>query len=112
MHMLRNLEALCYDGVLRIYNKESLDARNRSFLRPPKGADKLLKDAMKLHVIGMIFHACPDAVHLFAALPQLAGDSNLNIECMMRALKHDFGENGMLPKLHVQVTAKISLLQR
>ena len=74
-----------------------------SFSRPPKCIDKELTNAMKLHVTGVIIHGNPDNVNVFAALPHLKGDSNLNCECIFRALKKHFSSKGMLPKLHVQV---------
>ena len=43
--------------------------------------------------------------HLFYAHPQLAGNSNLNIECLLRAIFVRFNEKGMLPLLHVQVAS-------
>eukprot|EP00965_Chrysotila_dentata_P094776 3134526-Pleurochrysis_carterae.AAC.1 len=50
---------------------------------------------MKLHVVGVIFHGGSkneegvnsDLISLFAALPHLAGNSDLNCECLYRALK-------------------------
>ena len=74
-----------------------------SWVRNPKEADELLSNAMKLHVIGVIFHGTPDDVHLFSAAPHLAGNSNLNCETLYRALKAQYSEHGMLPRLHVQV---------
>eukprot|EP00965_Chrysotila_dentata_P112895 3730141-Pleurochrysis_carterae.AAC.1 len=49
-----------------------------SFARTPKAASDELKEAMKLHVVGLIFHGKPDVTHLFPAAPHLAGNSNLN----------------------------------
>ena len=73
-----------------------------SFVRPPKGAEDALRDALKLHVVGVIFHGNPDRVHLFAAAPHLSGNSNLNCECLLRAMKAEYAEQGMLPRLHIQ----------
>ena len=68
---------------------------------------------MKLHVAGVIIHGIPsDRVHLFSVAPNLAGNANLNIECLYMAFKLEFEERGMLPELHVQVNrAGISLLK-
>ena len=73
-----------------------------SFARSPKAAEEELKDALKLHVVGLIFHHNPDVVHLFYAGPHLSGNSNLNIECMYRAMLHEYKEKGMLSTLHCQ----------
>eukprot|EP00965_Chrysotila_dentata_P086311 2848085-Pleurochrysis_carterae.AAC.1 len=55
----------------------------RSFLRPPHHIEDHLRDAMKLHVAGVIIHGIPfDRVHLFSVAPNLAGNANLNIECL------------------------------
>ena len=74
-----------------------------SFVRNPKNADEELKEALKRHVIGVIFHGTPDSPHLFYAGPHLAGNSNLNIECLYRSIRHEYSEKGMLPIWHVQV---------
>ena len=82
-----------------------------SFTRNPKNIDGQLKDAMKLHVTGVIFHGrAKDEVHLFACGPNLKGDSNLNIECLYRAISTTFKDKGMLPKLHVQAIYMRSFL--
>eukprot|EP00965_Chrysotila_dentata_P117011 3867284-Pleurochrysis_carterae.AAC.1 len=81
----------------------------RAFIRPPKAAEDQLKNAMKLHVVGVIFHGGnrneegvnSDLISLLAALPHLAGNSNLNCKCLYRALKYHFEEHGMLPRLHI-----------
>eukprot|EP00965_Chrysotila_dentata_P206372 6183496-Pleurochrysis_carterae.AAC.1 len=73
-----------------------------SFCRNPKSAHEELKDAMTMHIVGVIFHGNPDRAHLFPAAPQLAGNSNLNCECLLRAIVAQFGASGMLPVLHVQ----------
>eukprot|EP00965_Chrysotila_dentata_P154023 5090583-Pleurochrysis_carterae.AAC.1 len=75
-----------------------------SFARNPKAAHEQLKDAMTFHVVGIIFHGKPDSPHIFPAAPQLAGNSNLNAECFMRAVVSQYLEKGgMLPQLHVQL---------
>lgn len=74
-----------------------------SFVRNPKSADEELKEAVKLHVIGVIFHGMPDSVHLFYAGPHLAGNSNLNIEVLYRSIRQQYSEKGMLTIWHVQV---------
>ena len=71
-------------------------------MRNPKAADEELKEAVKLHVVGLIFHGTPDSVHLFYAGPHLAGNSNLNIECIYRAVLHDYKRYGLLSVFHVQ----------
>ena len=38
--------------------------------------------------------------------PHLAGNSNLNIECLLRGIEHEFSANGMLPVWHVQVAIR------
>lgn len=74
-------------------------------MRPVKDIDEYLRDAMKLHVAGVIIHGISsDRVHLFSVAPNLAGNANLNIECLYMAFKMEFEERGMLPELHVQVT--------
>eukprot|EP00965_Chrysotila_dentata_P193704 6175925-Pleurochrysis_carterae.AAC.1 len=61
---------------------------------------------MTFHVVGIIFHGKPDSPHIFPAAPQLAGNSNLNCECFMRAVVKEYlARGGMLPSLHVQVGA-------
>jgi hypothetical protein len=52
--------------------------------------------------VGLIFHGTPDTVHLFYAGPHLAGNSNLNIECIYRSIVHDYGVKGMLSIFHCQ----------
>eukprot|EP00965_Chrysotila_dentata_P035089 1167712-Pleurochrysis_carterae.AAC.1 len=79
------------------------DCFMRSFARTPKLAADELKDAMKLHVVGVVFHGKPDTPHLFPAAPHLAGNTNLNCESFVRAVRKQFGQTGMLPVLHVQV---------
>ena len=74
----------------------------QSFIRNPKAAEEELKEAVKLHVVGLIFHGTPDTVHLFYAGPHLAGNSNLNIECIYRSIVHDYGVKGMLSIFHCQ----------
>ena len=74
----------------------------QSFIRNPKAAEEELKEAVKLHVVGLIFHGTPDTVHLFYAGPHLAGNSNLNIECIYRSILHDYGVKGMLSIFHCQ----------
>eukprot|EP00965_Chrysotila_dentata_P094778 3134559-Pleurochrysis_carterae.AAC.1 len=59
---------------------------------------------MTLHVVGVIFHQhSEDVPHLFPAAPHVAGNSNLNCECLVRALRHQYGTSGILPTLHVQL---------
>eukprot|EP00965_Chrysotila_dentata_P200187 6179848-Pleurochrysis_carterae.AAC.1 len=79
---------------------------NLSCVRSPKAADDELKEAMKLHIIGLIFLGKPDVAHLLFAALRLAGYSNLNSECLMRAVQHQYGQTGMLPLLHVQANAQ------
>eukprot|EP00965_Chrysotila_dentata_P108202 3573917-Pleurochrysis_carterae.AAC.1 len=64
------------------------------FPRVPKTSGDALKNAMKLHVSSVIIHGIPDSVHLFACAPNLAGDSNLNCECLYRAIKADYKAKG------------------
>ena len=79
-----------------------------SFVRPPKNVSEPLKDAMKLHVLGVIFHGRADKVHLFPVAPNIAGNANLNCECILRAVQIEFAITGMLPRLHVQVRSAAS----
>ena len=120
-------------------------------MRPPKGIETTLLQALKFHVVGLIIHGRPDRVHTFYVCtildskitpdhmstntntdtsakipsttisstqvsPHLAGDSALNIECIMRAISAEYKEKGMLSVLHAQVlpsshsTASIILL--
>eukprot|EP00965_Chrysotila_dentata_P183613 6063077-Pleurochrysis_carterae.AAC.1 len=61
---------------------------------------------MKFHVAGVIIHARPSAhVHLFSVTPNVAGNGNLNCECLYRALKHTSKQSGMLPTLHMDNAA-------
>eukprot|EP00965_Chrysotila_dentata_P182056 6011738-Pleurochrysis_carterae.AAC.2 len=55
-----------------------------------------------MQVVGVLFYGNPDGAHLFSAAPQLAGSSNLNCKCVIRAIRAQFAESGMLPVLHVQ----------
>ncbi|KAL1530789.1 hypothetical protein AB1Y20_001685 [Prymnesium parvum] len=72
--------------------------------RKPKDCEELLKNAMKLHVTGIIIHGRPDKRYLYWSLPFLPGNANLNIECLRRALLKHIGDSGtMKPKLYVQV---------
>ena len=56
--------------------------------RWPKDAERYIKHVLTLHVCGVLIHGEPDQRYLFPASQQLAGNSNLNIECMRRALLH------------------------
>eukprot|EP00965_Chrysotila_dentata_P162438 5364796-Pleurochrysis_carterae.AAC.2 len=51
---------------------------------------------------GVINHGSADSVHTFPVAPNLAGNANLNCECLCRAIKADFQEKGILPQLHLQ----------
>eukprot|EP00965_Chrysotila_dentata_P007570 246508-Pleurochrysis_carterae.AAC.1 len=42
---------------------------------------------MKLHVVGIIMHGKPDVVN-----PLRVAASDLNCECLLRALKHHYAE--------------------
>ena len=58
-----------------------------------------------MHIVGVIIHGSPDRRYFFLAYPHLAGDSNLNIECIRRALVLYYEELGtcLRPNLYVQV---------
>lgn len=70
--------------------------------RRPKDVDSLLKDALKLHVVGLIIHGKPDKRYLFWSYPYLPGNSNLNLECIRRALLHHLSSLPFRPKLYLQ----------
>eukprot|EP00965_Chrysotila_dentata_P120816 3995973-Pleurochrysis_carterae.AAC.1 len=81
----------------------------RSFVRVPKSAPDELTDAMKLHVVGLIFYGNPDVTHLFPAAPHLAGSGDVSCACFLRIVKHQFnGQTGMLPMLHVQACVHLA----
>jgi hypothetical protein len=63
-------------------------AKNRIpfFARAPKDVDGDMQNAFLVHIVGVIIHGRPDSRYFFAASQQLAGDSNLNLECLRRAL--------------------------
>ena len=42
-----------------------------------------------MHIVGVIIHGNPDRRYFFAVYPHLAGDSNLNLECIRLALLAD-----------------------
>ena len=57
--------------------------------RWPKDAEAWAQKCLTLHVAGVIIHGTPDKRYLFPASQQLAGNANLNLECIRRAfLKH------------------------
>lgn len=70
--------------------------------RKPKDIEPLLKDALKLHVTGVIVHGKPDKRYLFWSYPHLPGNANLNLECIRRALVHHLKGLPFRPKLYVQ----------
>ena len=88
---------------LCVHVSECRDCAFHSFVRNPKDADEELKEAVKLHVVGVIFHGTPDHVHVLYAGPHLAGNSNLNIECLYRAIQAEFAEHGMRSTWHCQL---------
>eukprot|EP00965_Chrysotila_dentata_P234886 6200424-Pleurochrysis_carterae.AAC.1 len=59
--------------------------KNKCPSRTPKLAADDLKDAMKLHVVGIIFHGKPDTPHYFPAASHLAGNTNLNDETVLHS---------------------------
>lgn len=55
-----------------------------------------------MHVVGIIIHGSPDRRYFFLAYPHLAGDSNLNLECIRLALEQyrkDTGVESLRPYL-------------
>lgn len=59
-----------------------------------------------MHIVGVIIHGNPDKRYFFLAYPHLAGDSNLNLHCIRRALLlycQDMGYQSLLPILRIQV---------
>ena len=58
---------------------------------------------LPMHIIGVIIHGKPDKRYFFVAYPHLAGDSNLNLECIRLALRQHFGDAGLPPNLYVVV---------
>ena len=56
-----------------------------------------------MHIVGVIIHGKPDKRYFFVVYPHLAGDSNLNIECIRRALMLYCNETGLRPNLYVMV---------
>lgn len=71
--------------------------------RRPKDAEPLLKEALKLHITGVIIHGKPDKRFLFWSLPHLPGNANLNLECLRRALVHHLASMSFRPKLYIQI---------
>eukprot|EP00965_Chrysotila_dentata_P083805 2766211-Pleurochrysis_carterae.AAC.4 len=69
----------------------------------PKPETDEIKEAIKFHIVGLIFHGKPDVAHLSPALPHLADNSNLNCECFMQAFRQQYGQSDMLPLLRVQL---------
>lgn len=51
-----------------------------------------------MHVVGVIIHGNPDKRYFFLAYPHLAGDSNLNMECIRLALEQ-YRKDMNLPNL-------------
>ena len=56
-----------------------------------------------MHIVGVIIHGNPDKRYFFVVYPHLAGDSNLNVECIRLALHQHFKETGLRPNLYVVV---------
>ena len=50
--------------------------------RWPKDAEPWAQKCLTLHVAGVLIHGRPDKRYLFPASQQLAGDANLNLECL------------------------------
>lgn len=70
--------------------------------RTPKDVEPLLKDVLKMHVTGVIIYGKPDKRYLFWSLPHLPGNTNLNLECIRRALTDCLGSLTFRPKLYIQ----------
>lgn len=70
--------------------------------RKPKDIDPLLREALKLHVTGVIIHGNPDKRYIFWSLPYMPGNANLNLECIRRALVHHLSSSALKPKLYIQ----------
>ena len=66
----------------------------------PNVADHLLV----MHVVGVIIHGNPDKRYFFLAYPHLAGNSNLNLECIRLALVQYGKDTGysLRPNLYIQ----------
>ena len=58
-----------------------------------------------MHVVGVIIHGHPDRRYFFLAYPHLAGDSNLNVECIRMALVQFAKDTGFVlrPNLYIQI---------
>ena len=56
-----------------------------------------------MHIVGVIIHGNPDRRYFFVVYPHLAGDSNLNLECIRLALVQFCKETGFRPNLYVMV---------
>jgi hypothetical protein len=58
-----------------------------------------------MHVVGVIIHGHPDRRYFFLAYPHLAGDSNLNLECIRMALVQFAKDTGFVlrPNLYIQI---------
>ena len=72
------------------------------FARNPKDVDEPLKRTLTSKVVGVIIHGRPDAQYFYAAGQHLSGDSNLNLECLRRALVHYCKSAPLRRKLYVQ----------
>ena len=60
---------------------------------------------MGMHIVGVIIHGNPDRRYFFVVYPHLAGDSNLNLECIRLALLADRKHTGnaMPPQVLIMV---------
>lgn len=70
--------------------------------RVPKDVADEAKDALKLHVAGVIVHGRPDKKFMFWGLPHMPGNANLNIETVRRSLNLAFPGLGFRLNLHIQ----------
>lgn len=57
----------------------------------------------QMHIVGVIIHGNPDRRYFFVVYPHLAGDSNLNLECIRLALLADRKHGTLRPNLLVMV---------
>jgi len=72
------------------------------FARNPKDVDEPLKRTLTSKVVGVIIHGRPDAQYFNAAGHHQSVDSNLNLECLRRALVHYCKSAPLRRKLYVQ----------
>jgi len=64
---------------------------------------KVLDHLLPMHIVGVIIHGQPDRRYFFVVYPHLAGDSNLNLECIRLALVADSKITGNCMRVNLGV---------